>query len=189
MRRSAHAARAVQAAARVFSAAAAIAAAAALAVTPAWAVGKPGCVCGELPLSQRLDDADAAVVGRVVAAEERDLRGARVRLLTVEVDQRVKGWGLGDPLLVRSPAGTDCDLEAPERQAVGLLLQRAPDGTWLGSACSLVGPGELVAAGGEPRGGPIKVAIGLALLALVLVWSFARLRRGVRPELPGGPEA
>ncbi|HWQ22541.1 MAG TPA: hypothetical protein VNK94_00380, partial [Gaiellaceae bacterium] len=129
------------------------------------------------------------VVGRVVAAEEGDLEGARVRLLTVEVDQRVKGRDLGDPLLVRSPSGGDCDLVVPQGEAVGLLLQRAPDGAWLGSACSLVEPGALVAAGGEPRGGPIKVAIGLVILALVLAWSVSRLRRGVRPELPGGPEA
>ncbi|HXG76824.1 MAG TPA: hypothetical protein VNJ53_09655 [Gaiellaceae bacterium] len=134
-----------------------------------------------------MDAADAAVVGRVVEARAGELRGAPVRLLTVEVDQRVKGRGLDDPLVVRSPARTDCDLDVPERVAVGLLLELAPDGAWLGTACSVVEAGALVAAGGEPRGGPIKVALGLVILALVLAWAVLRLRRGTRPQLPGPP--
>lgn len=184
-------ARPLQAAGRAFPGAVVVAASLAVSLVPAPARAgtAAGCSCGELPLSQRLDAAAAAVVGRVVGSEEGDLRGAPVRLLTVEVDQRVKGRDLDRRLVVRSPARTDCELAAPEQRAVGLLLERAPDGAWLGSACSLVEPGALVAAGGEPRGGPIKVAIGLVLLALVLAWSVARLRRGVRPELPGGPDA
>ncbi len=77
----------------------------------------------------------------------------------------------------------------PENRSVGLLLTRAPDGTWLGSACSLVDPGQLVAAGGEPRGGAIKVVIGILILGLVMLLAFVRLRRGSRPSLPGPPPA
>lgn len=146
------------------------------------------CVCDDAPLEERLARADAAVVGRIVRVEERELRGAPQRVLTVEVDQRVKG-GVERTLAVRSPSGTDCDVRVEVDRAVGLLLTRGSDGAWLASACSVVEPGPLVVVGGEPRGGPIKVAVGLVILALVLALSFWRLRRGSRPELPGAPGA
>jgi hypothetical protein len=152
------------------------------------ATGKAtACVCERAPLEERLDRADAAVVGRIVAGRDTSVRGAPQRLLTVEVDQRVKGE-VGDPIVVRSPALTDCDLDVPRDEQVGLLLTSTPDGDWLGTVCSVVDPGELVAVGGEPRGGPIKVVIGAGILAIVLVWALRRLRRGTRPELPGAPE-
>ncbi len=126
------------------------------------------------------------MVGRVVAERTGELEGAPLRLLTFEVDQRVKG-DVEKTLVIRSPLRTDCDLVVPRREAVGLLLTRAADGAWFGSACSVVGPGQLVAAGGEPRGGAIKVVIGLGILAIVLLWALRRLRRRTRPQLPGGP--
>jgi hypothetical protein len=147
------------------------------------------CACPNQPLRERLDEADAAVIGRIVNRRETSLRGAPQTLLTVEVIQRVKG-DVGREIVVRSPRSTDCDLAVPPSQGededTGLLLTRSPDGaTWLGSACSVVAPGPLVAEGGEPRGGPIKVVVGLVILALVLAWAFSRLKRGARPELPG----
>ena len=143
-------------------------------------------MCIEATLESRLDDADAAVVGTVVAERPGELRGAPQLLLTVEVDQRVKG-DLGRTLEVRSPSGTDCDVEIPRSEPVGLLLTGAPDGGWLATACSVVAPGELLAEGGEPRGGGIKVVIGVVILALVLLLAWYRLRKGARPQLPGGP--
>jgi len=73
-------------------------------------------------------------------------------------------------------------------EAVGLLLTESPDGAWLASACSVVDPGPLVAEGGEPRGGVIKVGIGIVILGLVLGWALLRLRKGKRPNLPGAPQ-
>jgi hypothetical protein len=143
------------------------------------------CVCADAPLDERLDDADAAVVARLVDADGASATQGRV--LVFDVEQRVKG-DVGGTIEVRSPSGTDCDLAVQEGQAVGLLLTRMPSGEWLGTACSVVDPGELVAEGGEPRGGPIKVAIGIAILALVLLFARHRLRKGSRPELPGAPE-
>jgi hypothetical protein len=144
-------------------------------------------VCADTPLSQRLDESDAAIVGRVVSERRGEVQGARVRLLTVQVDQHVKG-DVDRTLVVRSPSGTDCDVEVPMDKAIGLLLTKAPDGAWLASACSVVAPGPLVAEGGEPRGGVIKVGIGIVILALVLGWALLRLRRGKRPNLPGAPQ-
>ena len=144
-------------------------------------------MCADTPLSERLDESDAAIVGRVVSERPGDVQGAAVRLLTVEVDQRVKG-DVDRTLVVRSPSGTDCDVEMPMDKAIGLLLTKAPDGAWLASACSVVSPGPLVAEGGEPRGGVIKVGIGIVILALVLGWALLRLRQGKRPNLPGAPQ-
>ena len=145
------------------------------------------CVCLDAPLAERLDDADAAVVGSVVAERAGDLNGAPQLYLTVQVEQRVKG-DVERTLEVRTPSGTDCDVDVPRDEPVGLLLTRAPDETWIATACSVVNPGQLVVEGGEPRGGSIKVGIGIVILALVLLWALRRLRKGSRPDLPGAPE-
>lgn len=152
----------------------------------AFAAPAAACMCADTPISTRLDESDAAVVGRVVAERPAQVKGAPVTILTVQVDQRVKG-GVEKTLHVRSPRGSDCDVEVPLNKAIGLLLTKAPDGAWLASACSVVDPGPLVAAGGEPRGGVIKVGIGIVILVLVLLWALRRLRKGARPDLPGAP--
>jgi hypothetical protein len=144
------------------------------------------CVCQDAPLEERLDQADAAVVGRVVRQAAGEVNGAPQLFLTVEVDQRVKG-DLDRTIVVRSPSGTDCDVRVELDRAIGLLLTRGNDNAWLASTCSIVEPGPLVVVAGEPRGGPIKVGVGIVILGLVLALSFWRLRRGSRPELPGAP--
>lgn len=142
----------------------------------------------DAPVSERFDDADGAIVGRVVGERIGDLNGVAQLYLTFEVEQRVKG-DISSTVVVRSPSGTDCDLEIPRDESVGLLLTRASDGSWLANACSVVIPGQLVVEGGEPRGGPIKVVVGVVILGLVLLWALRRLRRGTRPNLPGAPPA
>jgi hypothetical protein len=78
-------------------------------------------------------------------------------------------------------------VRVPRGRTVGWLLTKASDGALIATACSVVGPVKLVAAGGEPRGGVIKVVVGLFILGLVLLWALRRLRRGTRPQLPGAP--
>jgi len=127
------------------------------------------------------------VAGRVVSESAGDVNGAPVRLLTFEVEQRVKG-GVGGTIVVRAPSGTDCDVEGLRRdEPVGLLLTEAPDGAWLATACSVVSAAALVVEGGEPRGGTIKVVVGLVILGLVLLWAVRRRKKGARPDLPGAP--
>jgi MYXO-CTERM domain-containing protein len=149
------------------------------------------CVCLEATVEERLDQADAAVVGRIVDDVEWKLTGGpSARRLTVAVEQQVKG-DFGDTVFVSVPSGTDCDVELEMETTTGLLLTRVREGptfTWFASACSVVAPGELVAAGGEPRGGGIKVVLGVLILALVLSWALRRKARGTRPSLPGAPE-
>ena len=143
-------------------------------------------MCVDAPLDERLDDADAAVVGRVTAEREGELNGLTQLFLAFEVEQRVKGE-VEREIEIRTPSGTDCDVEVPRDEQVGFLLTRAPDGAWLATACSVVNPGQLVVEGGEPRGGPIKVVVGAVILGLVLLWALRRLRKGARPDLPGAP--
>ena len=144
------------------------------------------CACISAPLGERLDSADAAVAGRVVAERDATVNGDPVKLLTFDVEQRVKG-GVGGTVEIRTPSGTDCDVEIPRNEPIGLLLTKAPDGAWLATQCSVVSAGALVVEGGEPRGTFIKVAVGLVILGLVLLWAFRRRRKGARPDLPGAP--
>jgi hypothetical protein len=145
------------------------------------------CSCAAAPLEERLDDADAAIVGTVVSEEVRDLRGLPQRHLTIQVDQRVKG-DVERTIVVRTPLQTSCDISVAVGAPIGLLLTRAPEGAWLANLCSVVSAGELVAAGGEPRGGAIKVVLGVIILAIVLSWALRRRLTGKRPNLPGAPE-
>jgi hypothetical protein len=169
-------------------------AAVAAAAAPAQRANAQECVCERGPIEERLDRADAAILGRVVSEAFPDLDdSAPTRLLGIDVEQRVKGdvedETAGDDrrrIFVRTPHGTKCDLEIDRDTTLGLLLTRTADG-WFASSCSRVAPGPLVAAGGEPRGGAIKVVIGLAILGIVLSWAIRRRQRGVRPHLPRRP--
>jgi hypothetical protein len=144
------------------------------------------CVCVDQPLDQRLEEADAAVVARLVGVREGQSFPPQ-RVLTFEVDQHVKG-DVGETFDVDSLPQSDCALEVAENVPVGLLLTQGPAGEWQGTTCSVVSAGELVAEGGETRGGAIKIVIGLLILALVLSWALRRRARGTRPRLPGAPE-
>jgi hypothetical protein len=147
----------------------------------------------DAPVEERLEDADAAVVGTVRAYAEPD-PGAPVRVMTFDVETRVKGdvpnQAPGSEtrrIFVRVPTNTDCDVTVEPDTTIGLLLTKQPSGAWYATACSVVPAGQLVTEGGEPRGGPIKVVIGAVILGLVLLWALRRLRKGARPDLPGAP--
>jgi len=166
--------------------------AAALSVVLTFALTLVGAAHGACPLQQefsfrqRFDAADAAVVARVIAVRAAELQGAPQRVLTMDVEQRVKG-DVPTQIVVWSPRGTQCDLRPKAGKAIGLLLARSPDGKLVASGGSVVDPGLLVAEGGEPRGGAIKVAVGIVVLVLVLLWALSRRRKGARPDLPGAP--
>jgi hypothetical protein len=144
------------------------------------------CVCAERPLDERLDDADAAVVARLVGVRESQSFPPQ-RTLTFEVDQHVKG-DVESTFEVDSQPQSNCALDVEENVPVGLLLIRGPAGEWRATTCSVVSAGELVAEGGETRGGAIKVVLGVVVLAIVLSWALRRRARGTRPQLPGAPE-
>lgn len=151
------------------------------------------CVCADAPVAERLEGADAAVVGTVRAYAEPD-SDVPIRVMTLDVATRVKGDVPNQVpgsdtrrIFVRVPLDTDCDVTVETGTTIGLLLTKQPTGAWYATACSVVPAGQLVTEGGEPRGGPIKVAVGAVILGLVLLWALRRLRKGSRPDLPGAP--
>jgi len=146
-----------------------------------------GCPQVDESMSKRLDDSDAAVVGAVTSRRQVDVHGSPALLLTIAVEQKIKGRHVPDPLVVRTPLHTDCDVNLANGERRGFLLTKAPDGTLLATGSSVVAATPLIAAGGEPRGGVIKVVIGFLILGVVVLWALRRLRRGARPELPGAP--
>ena len=149
--------------------------------------GALGCVRVDESMSKRLDASDEAVVGTIVSRRPAQVRGAPAVLLTIAVEQKVKGWHVGNPVVAKSPVHTDCDVTIANGIRRGFLLTKAPDGTLLLNGAGVVGATPLLAAGGQPRGGVIKVVIGFFILGIVLLWALRRLRRGARPELPGAP--
>ena len=60
--------------------------------------------------------------------------------------------------------------------AIGVLAGTANGRLWT-SSCRLVDPGSLMGAADEPKGGPIKLVIGIVILGLVLAYSLRRLKR------------
>jgi hypothetical protein len=105
------------------------------------------CSCAALPPKQRVDAADAAFVGRLVAVERAPARdGTAYRRYRFLVDGVVKG-DLPRELAVLSPAdGAACGFELERNVATGILLRRTDDGAWLGGLCGQIGVGELVEA-------------------------------------------
>ena len=134
------------------------------------------CTCATAPVKERLDSADAAFVGRLVAERP---RSADEAVYVFVVDSVVKGE-LGRRVEVVSPtSGAACGFELPRGEASGILLRRAGE-EWIGGLCGQVGVGELVEARRESDqplvnwGGAI---VGAAIIALGLLLLLRRLRR------------
>ena len=143
----------------------------------AWALA-----CPNVPLEERLEDADAAFVGRVT--ERRVAADAVVyRML---VDQPVKG-PVGREVEVRSGEPLVDDLDEPVvlDEALGVLA-RLEGARLVTESCLLTDPGALLSTSDEVRGNGIKVVVGLGLLALVLAYSVRRLRARQRQLAQGG---
>ena len=148
------------------------------------AAGAATVVCPNIPLPDRLEEADAAFVGRMTAQRAE----ADGQVYRFDVRQRVKG-PVGSVVEVRSVEPlTDADGRPLVRgEAVGVLAEL--EGAVLTtSSCLLTDPGALLEVADQPRGLLLKLAIGFVLLGIVLAWSIRRRRRGTRPSLPGAPE-
>jgi hypothetical protein len=138
------------------------------------------CTCAVAPARVRLDSADAAFVGRLVASRPADESELQHTFL---VDGVVKG-DLPRRIEVLSPAGgAACGFELERDVATGILLRRRGD-EWTGGLCGQIAVGELLDASEETDerlvnwGGIVVGSVVLALGAW-LVWRRLRARRAV----------
>jgi hypothetical protein len=140
--------------------------------------------CPRSSVEARIDGADAVFVGRLLSARAATRPGERFYRFVV--DQRVKG-PLGHEVEVLARPLTDARGTPLARDVAVGVFATLDGATFRTGSCSLIDPGTLLATADEPRGGGIKVAIGLVILALVLAYSVRRLRR--RNRSAGTPPA
>jgi hypothetical protein len=139
---------------------------------PAWTSAAEPLSCPSATIDQRLEAADVSFVGSITGSRP----AGEERLYTFEVDQAVKGELSGEVTLLTerlvdaggAAVGGDID--------VGVFAE-LDGGTYTTDSCGLVDPSLLLAAADEPRGGAIKLAVGLVVLAAVLTLALVRLRR------------
>ena len=155
-----------------------------------------GATCPQnVSIKDKLAGADVAFVGRVVAVTSVvDKTGVPKFDYRFRIDHAVKGIA-GTRATVRAAKLVDLDAEVvtPSAVTIGVLATR--NGARLVTStkyllpadftrsCTLVDPGSLMAATDEPKGGGIKVLIGLVIAGLVVWYSVRRLKkRGGAPR-------
>jgi len=132
------------------------------------------CAAGQ-PISERIDAADAAFVGRLL-----EVRGTS---FVYDNDRTIKGE-LRERVVVTSPgSAAQCGLTRPPKdELVGLLLTRAGSG-WSSSLCAQTTAGELLSVDDDLPGQRIRLAVGVVILIAVLGYSLIRLRRRRQREV------
>jgi hypothetical protein len=135
-------------------------------------------------VKDKLAGSGVAFVGRVVGVDAVAMSSGIAQFdYRFRVDHAVKGT-LGEQVTVRAAKLVDIDNQVVTPRSdvtIGVLATRA-NGRFVTSSCSLVDPGTLMGAADEPKGGTIKVVIGLMLLVLVVAYSIRRLRRRQQAE-------
>ena len=140
------------------------------------------CTCAAAPARARLDSADAAFIGRLVATRAAP---ANESVYVFTVDSVLKGE-LGRRIEVLSPtSGATCGFELEPNEAHGILLRRDDD-AWIGGLCGQIAVGELITAAEateEPLVNWGGILVGAAVIALGGIFLARRLRR--RQSLQG----
>lgn len=141
-------------------------------------------VCPNIPLEERLEDADAAFVGELVSQRPASTDGTLYRF---DVKQQIRGTG-GSEVEVRADEQLTDAQDRPLTRGIVVGVLAGLDGATLTtSSCLLTDPAALLAVADEPRGGLIKMVLGLLFTLAIVAWAVSRRRRGTRPELPGPP--
>ena len=141
--------------------------------------------CFTQSVKQKLDGADAAFIGKVVAVTPvANNTGVPQFDYRFAVERAIKG-PIGTTATIRAAKLVDIDAQvvtAGSNVDIGVLATRA-GAHLVASSCSLVDPGSLMGATDEPKGSLIKVAVGFVILGIVLAYSVRRLRRRRAAEL------
>jgi len=153
----------------------AVAVVAVVAPTAAWGAN---CRITE-SVKDKLDGSQVAFVGRVISVSRvAGSGGVAFFDYRFRVDRAVKGLS-ATRVTVRATRLVDIDNQVvtPSNVTIGVLASKGAGGSLLTNSCALVDPGSLMGASDEPKGGPIKVVIGVLLLGLVVWYSLRRLKR------------
>lgn len=104
------------------------------------------CSCAYGDPRDRLNEADAAIIGTLVESHPVDPpveNSGEDTIYTFTVDEEVKG-DFGDTLEVHAPySGASCGIEVGVGQQTGLFLEQREDGAWASGLCSQIAPEEL----------------------------------------------
>jgi hypothetical protein len=161
-----------------------LAALAAVLLLPA-AASAASCASSE-SVQDKLAGADIAFVGRVVAQRPLPRGNGLAQFDYVfTVSHAVKGAPLAR-VTVRSARLVDLSgvaLTPTFHEDVGVLAGRIKGGRLVTSSCSLADAVTLLDAGDVPKGGGIKVLIGLLIAGLAILYSVRRVKkRGGAPR-------
>jgi hypothetical protein len=136
--------------------------------------------CTTVAVKDKLAGADVAFVGRVVARNPLPRANGIPQFEYVfSTSHVVKGTQAGR-VTVRSARLVDLSgvaLTPSFHEDVGVLAGRGVGGALVTSSCGLVDAVTLLDESDHPKGGLIKVAIGLLIAASVIGYSLRRLRR------------
>jgi hypothetical protein len=137
-------------------------------------------------ITDRLHNADVGFVGHLISVTPVAANGGIKQFdYRFAIDKAAKG-PLGKEATVRAAQLVDLDLRpltAAYHDTVGVIASPGAGGRLVTTSCGLVDAGSLLGAADAPKGGGIKVLIGLVIAGLVVWYSIRRLKkRGGAPR-------
>ena len=137
-------------------------------------------------ITERLHNADVGFAGHLLSVTPVVANGGIAQFdYRFAIDKAAKGH-VGKLVTVRAGKLVDLDLRpltASYQGTVGVIASPGVGGRLVTTSCGLVDAGSLLGAADAPKGGGIKVLVGLAIAGLVVAYSLRRLkRRGGAPR-------
>ena len=137
-------------------------------------------------ITDRLHNADVGFAGHLISITPVAANGGIAQFdYRFAIDKAAKG-PLGKETTVRAVQLVDLEnrpLTSSYHDTVGVIASPGAGGRLVTTSCGLVDAGSLLGAADAPKGGGIKVLIGLGIVALVIGYSIRRLKkRGGAPR-------
>lgn len=137
-------------------------------------------------ITDRLHNADVGFAGHLISITPVAANGGIAQFdYRFAIDKAAKG-PLGKETTVRAVQLVDLEnrpLTSSYHDTVGVIASPGAGGRLVTTSCGLVDAGSLLGAADAPKGGGIKVLIGLGIAALVTGYSIRRLKkRGGAPR-------
>ena len=137
-------------------------------------------------ITDRLHNADVGFAGHLISITPVAANGGIAQFdYRFVIDKAAKG-PLGKETTVRAVQLVDLEnrpLTSSYHDTVGVIASPGAGGRLVTTSCGLVDAGSLLGAADAPKGGGVKVLIGLGIAALVIGYSIRRLKkRGGAPR-------